>query len=392
MVALYERFMPVIAREGAAAVRHPSTLVACSGRHEVFYIPFEHVARDARLAIVGITPGVTQLELAYAKTQELHCAGATRDELLREVKAYAAFGGEAMRPNLERMLSELRVHELVGVAQVSDLWGAAAHLVHNTSVVPHAAFAGGEMFAGSFEDVLAAPALRQSFERDFVPTLAELPGETLYVALGGTPLAALDHCVARGLVPPNRVLGALAHPSRQGGSQVGVYLGKRDPASLSPRDPVVRRVPWLLANAARMRRSVEALLSGRPVPAPPAAGPAVAPAPARPTRPTPKPGLPPASAATPGLAPRLGEHPSNAGLHVVVRRGEAVGTVLRPHIHSDGCYVVSPSRSEKDYIRVPAGEPLEPYLRRGLSLRMKAPGVAQSLISPASIQGRDRSG
>ena len=38
--------------------------------------------------------------------------------------------------------------------------------------------------------------------------------------------------------------------------------------------------------------------------------------------------------------------------HFIVQRGKTAGTVLYPHVHADGCYIVSPSRFEKDYVRV----------------------------------------
>jgi hypothetical protein len=80
---------------------------------------------------------------------------------------------------------------------------------------------------------------------------------------------------------------------------------------------------------------------------------------------------------------------SEYGLHYVVSRGKAKGTVLRPH-EQDGHYIVRPTRFEADYLRIPISEPIEPYLKQGLSLRMSAPGVAPSLISSSSILGRNK--
>ena len=54
----------------------------------------------------------------------------------------------------------------------------------------------------------------------------------MFVALGDTPLAALDHCTARGLVSPDRILGAFSHPFGSSGSEVDVYIGRRDPSTL----------------------------------------------------------------------------------------------------------------------------------------------------------------
>jgi hypothetical protein len=79
------------------------------------------------------------------------------------------------------------------------------------------------------------------------------------------------------------------------------------------------------------------------------------------------------------------------GLHAVVQRGKAVGTILIPHIHADGCYVVSTSRYEKDYVRLQLVEDVKEHLRRGYSLRMSNPEQpnhkAPSLITSASVIG-----
>jgi len=53
------------------------------------------------------------------------------------------------------------------------------------------------------------------------------------------------------------VLGAFAHPSSRGGSQVAVYLGEKPIEALSPKDPVKKR-KWLVPLAERMSRSVAA--------------------------------------------------------------------------------------------------------------------------------------
>jgi hypothetical protein len=80
---------------------------------------------------------------------------------------------------------------------------------------------------------------------------------------------------------------------------------------------------------------------------------------------------------------------SNEGteLHALVRRGAAAGAILSPHAHADGCYVVSPSRFKRDYIRVRSIEAVKDHLRRGYSLRMSNSARSPSLITPASVIG-----
>jgi len=79
-------------------------------------------------------------------------------------------------------------------------------------------------------------------------------------------------------------------------------------------------------------------------------------------------------------------HPS--GLHAFVSRGSKAGTLLYPHRHDDGSYVVSMTRFERDYIRVAEPSALLDWLEKGYRLRMsnKEAGVpAPSLIEPGSV-------
>lgn len=71
-----------------------------------------------------------------------------------------------------------------------------------------------------------------------------------------------------------------------------------------------------------------------------------------------------------------------------VKRGKAFGTVLRPHRHDDGHFVVSMTRFEKDYIRVRDESELHGWLSKGYRVRMSEPDNprrAASLIALASI-------
>lgn len=77
-------------------------------------------------------------------------------------------------------------------------------------------------------------------------------------------------------------------------------------------------------------------------------------------------------------------------LYATVKSGKAVGTILRPHLHEDGAYVVSKTKFEKDYIRVSIEADLPDWVSRGYRLRMSNQSVKNhkppSLIRPESIQ------
>lgn len=80
-------------------------------------------------------------------------------------------------------------------------------------------------------------------------------------------------------------------------------------------------------------------------------------------------------------------------LQATVKRGKAIGTILKPHIHSDGMYVVSMTRFERDYIRVSSEVELSDWLAKGYRIRMSNPSVpnhkSPSLIAPASIESSE---
>jgi hypothetical protein len=229
---------PALAK-GSSAARDPRTVVAEDGKYQLFYTPFERVNAKARLVIVGITPGGTQLENSYDALRSAALRRLPAEEMLALVAAGGTFSGKSMRPGLVRMLDAKGVSRLMGVEDANLLWGSHSHLLHGTSVVPHAAFdRKGKKFNGSFDKILGSVAMRESFELDFVPSLAELSEDALFIGLGVTPREALNWCVANGHLRAEQILGTMAHPSTEGGSQLDVYLGVTPIGSLKPNDPV----------------------------------------------------------------------------------------------------------------------------------------------------------
>jgi hypothetical protein len=64
---------------------------------------------------------------------------------------------------------------------------------------------------------------------------------------------------------------------------------------------------------------------------------------------------------------------NNGGaLEFVVRRGDEIGTVLKPHLYEDGKYIASMTRFEKDYVRVETLRELRILALHGFRIRMSA--------------------
>lgn len=257
---MFKRFSADLKRLGRGGVGAPEFSLGKEGKYSLQYIPFEHVNLEAKLVIVGITPGNNQLDLAYQTAQELLKAGRPVEEVLTEVKKVGAFGGKSMKPNLLKMLRHFQFEKLLSIDDVESLWGANAGLLHSTSVVPHAAFKDGERFNGGFNEIMASPLLKKCFLDCFVPSVREITGKALFVALGPCPQAALDWCIKEGALRREQVLGSFCHPSSAGGSTTRYYLREVAKDELNPKNPVRSRCDWLDQAYEQMRSSTSSLL------------------------------------------------------------------------------------------------------------------------------------
>lgn len=179
---------------------------------ELRYIPFDPLpAPDARVELVGITPGQTQLRLAIAAARQALSRGLDDDEVIRRAKSAAAFGG-ATRANLIWMLDRVGLPGALGIASTGTVFAADAHLTVTTSAVCHAVFVHGENWNGQRPTIL-----RHSLTRMFVEhVLAQelrWSSAALVIPLGAVPALAVEHCVQAGVLDPTRVLTGIPHPS-----------------------------------------------------------------------------------------------------------------------------------------------------------------------------------
>lgn len=245
--AEFDRFRPVIEALASGAKTSKNLRLGETKTHRLYYIPFSHVNTDAKLVVVGITPGPNQLELAIEAIKKWKAHPS--ETVLQEAKKLASFGSSSMRPNLLKMLAHFDVRRRLGIGSEEDLWGPASALFQAASVVSHAAFnlnsdGTEKMFNGKFADVLKSPLLRECFENNFLPMVKAMNPAAVWIGLGPTPKAALDWCVANGKLRSGQV-GAFTHPSGSGGSQVRYYLREMKRSEFKEKDPVLNRCDWL---------------------------------------------------------------------------------------------------------------------------------------------------
>ncbi|QPK62568.1 hypothetical protein IVG45_17190 [Methylomonas sp. LL1] len=245
---MFDAYAERLERHGIKGVGNPAFELGREGKYSLRYIPFEYVNKDARLVIVGITPGNTQLEIAYQTAQSRLRTGKDKTNTLIEIKKNGAFGGD-MRKNLVKMLNHFKLDRILGIHDINELWNSQAHLLHSTSVVPHAAYevkkGQDAMFNGSFGEVMKSPLLKDCFLKCFIPSIQEMNPEALYIGLGVCPTDALNWCVEQGYIRAEQMLGSLSHPSSNGGNSVPYFLREKRLEDLKPKDPIRYRADWL---------------------------------------------------------------------------------------------------------------------------------------------------
>lgn len=249
------RLAPIVAKAspGTDLLAGDDLLLAREKTLSVHWAPFDYVPPTARLAIVGITPGYQQAVNALTAFQKGLRSGADLHTALREAKLAGSFSGR-MRGNLVSMLNAIGAHHTLGIADCADLFDPAHERVHFTSALRYPVFVDGANYNGN-PAPLRTPLLRGMVE-DFLAEEVRQLSDALWLPLGPKPAAALRHLVSLGLLPVDRVLEGLPHPSPASQERVYFFLDLKARAALSSKtlpEPIERARDTLIAQLLRLR-------------------------------------------------------------------------------------------------------------------------------------------
>ena len=203
----------------------PGLLMAEEGQLRMFYSPFDWVNESARLIILGITPGWTQMELACRTARAALSAGKTMAEACQIAKQRASFAG-SMRTNLIRMLDTLGLPSLLQIDSSADLFGRASHLLHTGSALRYPIFVGSKNYTGSNPAPSKSQLLLRMAREVLAPELAAVPHAAI-VPLGRSVEEILGVLGAEGRVGRDRWLSGFPHPSGANGHRARLFEKNR---------------------------------------------------------------------------------------------------------------------------------------------------------------------
>lgn len=206
-------------------------LIARLGTLSQYWCPSEHIAGNARIAIIGITPGREQATNIFRAFQKSLLEGRDIADALRAAKQAGSFSGP-MRVNLVRMLDLIGLPKKLGVSTCAALFEPANELAHFTSAFRYPVFVDGKNYNGS-PPMLQVGFLRQSIET-YLAAEARSLSNVIWLPLGPKPTQALKHLASRGVIDPNNILEGMPHPSGANAERIAFFLGRKSKSDLSP--------------------------------------------------------------------------------------------------------------------------------------------------------------
>lgn len=227
-----KRFESVIRDLSSFAKSRTDLLLARDGQLSIEYAPFDYIETNAKLAIVGLTPGRTQAEIALAEMSRHLRSGLTWEAAAERAKRTASFGG-AMRSNLLRLLDSVGLHAALGLGAAGDLFMPEQRHVHYTSVLRYPVFVNGKNYSGN-PDPLVHPILRRFIDAYFSTEVAALP-EVIWLPLGAPAQDVLREMVRRGLTTEDRILFGMPHPSGANAERIAYFTGNKSRAACSSK-------------------------------------------------------------------------------------------------------------------------------------------------------------
>ncbi|HEV2461973.1 MAG TPA: hypothetical protein VGS80_26775 [Ktedonobacterales bacterium] len=227
--ALFPRFAPLISAlperrfYARADLLSPTFRLHQDGNLEIYYVPLEYLNERARIAFIGITPGWSQLEIAYRAARAGLTRGLTPSEITLFVDQQASFAGPICS-TLCDMLDRLEIPALLGIQSGLDLFGAANDLLHTTALVRYSVFVKGQNYTGHNPNLLKTPNLRRYVEDSLSGELRRMP-QALVVPMGTAVADALRLLIDAGQLDPARCLLGFPHPSGANMHRAGQFAG-----------------------------------------------------------------------------------------------------------------------------------------------------------------------
>ncbi|MCF7970275.1 MAG: hypothetical protein K9L22_03800 [Methylococcaceae bacterium] len=208
-------------------------LLKKEGKVSVYYSPFEYVNVNAKIVLVGITPGHQQAVNALNVAKNGLDNNNSTDEILKSVKSSASFSGP-MRKNLINMLDDIGLNKKLNITSTDQLFTTHSHLVQMASILKNPVFVDGKNYSGS-PSMLKSPVLRELINDFFVAEICNKLKNPLFISLSPKVTAALEWLASENIISNDQILSGIPHPSGANAERIAYFLGNKPKDQLSAK-------------------------------------------------------------------------------------------------------------------------------------------------------------
>jgi len=193
----------------------------------MYYAPHNEVINTkARIVIVGITPGWSQMRTAFVAARQAMVNGASLEEMLLQAKSSAGFAG-AMRHHLIQMLDEIDIANAFGLKSAETLFDHHSELLHTTSIIKYPVFKEGKNYTGHAPKMNKIQMVEEYVNDIFPEELRLIEGQYLIVPLGKAVSEILQELAENGRIPDQCCLYGFPHPSGANGHRVKQFTEEK---------------------------------------------------------------------------------------------------------------------------------------------------------------------
>lgn len=203
----------------------------------VYYAPFDLVNPSARVVLIGITPGESQMYRAWRAGRRAMDRGEEIATAISEVKRISSFNDKSgqMRRNLYKQLNHWGVPAWLGIASGESLFNEGWNSVQTTSLIQFPTFLHGKNYRGQSPAPKKHAFLYSVVMDRLVPELRSISKAVVF-PLGPKVEAVMRDLCARDLVS-NSVMYGMLHPSGENTYRFGYLCGSRSGPAPHRTDP-----------------------------------------------------------------------------------------------------------------------------------------------------------
>lgn len=191
-------------------------LLYSDDRMKIYYAPHNEIINlNAKVFIVGITPGWTQTAVSYETAHKGLIDNLNCEEIKINCKRNSRFAG-SMRKNLIEMLDELELNKKIHLKSCEELFNSHDELLHTTSVIPYPVFINDKNYTGSNPKILDNEILTSYMKKYFYKEI-EILSDALIIPLGKSVEEILKVLIDEKVITEEQCLLGFPHPSGANG-------------------------------------------------------------------------------------------------------------------------------------------------------------------------------